>query len=73
MAKDGKSSKPLGVPLNLRMPPDLKRRFRVACADRGVAMTDVLLKCITSFVSDYEHRTPTRHTAKPPADRQRKR
>ena len=46
--------KPAGSPLNLRVAPDLKRRFRVACADKGVRMTDVLVEAIEHFVTIYE-------------------
>lgn len=49
MTDTGKPKPPKPAPLNLRIPPDLKRRFKVRCAQNGVEMTDV----ITGFIREY--------------------
>jgi hypothetical protein len=38
--------------LNIRgIPKDLRRRFKVACADKGVTMTEAVVSLITGVVT----------------------
>ncbi|WP_322995432.1 hypothetical protein [Castellaniella sp.] len=38
------------VPLNFRVPPEFRRRFKVAAAQRGILMTDLLKEIFEEWI-----------------------
>lgn len=45
------------VRLNVRLPDDLKRRFKAACAEEGLEMTDKVLAWIRQWLDEREKRS----------------
>src|SRR5690349_17129012 len=48
---DGRQQQPKPVPLNFRVSPDFKRRFRLYAAERNMKLIDVLIEAFDALES----------------------